>query len=78
LRSEGWEYARIAQALRIRVETVNQHLCDYVESKKLKPENGGSKSSLDAVQTAELIAYLEEETYVKVVEICGLLAVSCG
>ncbi len=38
---EGWSQAQIAQALRIRVETVHDHLEDYKNSKKLKPENGG-------------------------------------
>jgi len=55
LNAEGWTQKQIAQALRIRYETVQDHLNDYKNSKKLKPENGGSQSHLNEFQTAELI-----------------------
>jgi len=42
LRSEGWTQKQIAQALRIRYETVQDHITDYIKLSKLKPENGGS------------------------------------
>ncbi|MEB3701536.1 IS630 family transposase domain protein [Candidatus Bealeia paramacronuclearis] len=41
LNAEGWTQKQIAQALRIRYETVQDHLNDYKNSRKLKPENGG-------------------------------------
>ena len=44
LTAEGWTQKQIAQALRIRYETVQDHLNDYQKSKKLKPGNGGSLS----------------------------------
>ena len=44
LNAEGWTQKQIAQALRIRYETVQDHLSDYKNSKKLKPENGGLQS----------------------------------
>src|ERR1700729_2262224 len=69
--SEGWNQVRMSQALRIRPETVHQHLEDYSSLKKLKPENGGSQSHLTAAQTSELIAHLESTTYVKVSDICA-------
>jgi predicted ArsR family transcriptional regulator len=47
LHAEGWSDEQIAKALLIHVDTVGEHLRDYVKSKKLKPENGGSVSSLD-------------------------------
>ena len=71
LRSEGWMHSQIAQALRIRIETVQEHLNDYVRSKKLKPENGGSESKLTEGQTSELVQHLELSTYTKVSEICS-------
>ena len=37
LHAEGWSQLQIAQALRIRPETVHDHLKDYEDSKKLKP-----------------------------------------
>ena len=47
LRAEGWSLEQIAQALRIHLETVRDHLRDYGEAEKLKPENGGSLSKLN-------------------------------
>ncbi len=61
--SNGWSPAEIADALLIHETTVRQHLKDYQESKKLKPENGGSQSFLNNEETAELIAHLSKHTY---------------
>lgn len=71
LHSEGWSQVEISQALRIRPETVHDHLEDYRESRKLKPENGGSQSHLSADQTKELLSHLEAMTYLKVQDICA-------
>ncbi len=73
LRDDGWSYASIAEALFLSEEGVRQQLKDYLESngKKLRPENGGSKSSLDEAQTQELIKHLEEHLYIKVSDICN-------
>lgn len=70
LNAEGWTQKQIAQALRIRYETVQDHLNDYKNNKKLKPENGGSQSHLNSFQTAELINHLEANTYLKAQQIC--------
>ena len=70
LNAEGWTQKQIAQALRIRYETVQDHLNDYRNSKKLKPENGGSNSHLNSFQTTELISHLETTTYIKAEHIC--------
>lgn len=70
LHSEGWSQIQIAQALRIRPETAHDHLEDYRQSKKLKPENGGSGSLLSNNQAASLIERLEAVTYLKVEDIC--------
>lgn len=58
LASEGWSSAMISQALRLHEATVSRHISDYVNNRKLKPENGGSQSHLSETQTAKLIAYL--------------------
>ena len=63
LNAEGWTQKQIAQALRIRYETVQDHLNDYKNSKKLKPENGGSQGYLNSSQTRDLIRHLEAHTY---------------
>jgi len=68
--AQGWSQVQIAQALMIRPETVHDHLEDFLKNKKLKPENGGSQSLLDASQTQALIQHLEEYSYTKVSDIC--------
>lgn len=61
--SNGWSPEEIADALLIHESTVRQHIKDYLQSNKLKPENGGSQSYLSAHQTQELIQHLTENTY---------------
>lgn len=58
LSAEGWSTRLIAQSQRIDETTVRRHLNDWLNDEKLKPENGGSASHINEVQTAELIAYL--------------------
>jgi transposase len=74
LRSEGWENNKIAQALRIHEETVRQHLNDWIQQEKLKPDNGGSVSKLTDQQTKEILEYLEKNTYTKAEDICKHIA----
>jgi transposase len=78
LRSEGWKHKEIAQALRIHEETVRQHLTDWELDEKLKTENGGSYSKLEAHQTDLLKVHLEEITYTKAVEICAYVEKEFG
>lgn len=44
LASEGWSSAMISQALRIHETTVVRHINDYLQSEKLKPENGAARA----------------------------------
>ena len=53
----------ISQALRIHQTTVIRHINDYLQSEKLKPENGGSQSKLNAAETMALIEHLTDNTY---------------
>jgi transposase len=78
LYAEGWKQNQIAQALRIHSETVHDHIEDYRKSKKLKPENGGSKSELTQDQTAKIVAYLKDNTYPKAAEICAYIKETYG
>lgn len=71
LYSEGWTQTQIAQALRVRVETIHNHLNDYMHEEKLKPKNGGSQAKFSQSQTFEFIKHLETNTYLKVSQICG-------
>lgn len=50
---------------------MQDHLNDYKESKKLKPENGGSISQLTPDQTSQLLSHLETTTYLKAEHICS-------
>jgi transposase len=74
LKSEGWTNEAIGQALRIHSETVAEHLREWAREEKLKPENGGSQSHLNAQQTRALEQHLQENTYLKVSGICGYVA----
>lgn len=78
LKDEGWTTQSISQALRIHEETVRQHVRDWEEEGKLKPENGGSISKLNVAQAAALINHLEEKVYVQVMDICGYVAKKFG
>ncbi|NGX52444.1 MAG: hypothetical protein KR126chlam5_00742 [Candidatus Anoxychlamydiales bacterium] len=46
LRDESWTWMQISRALLLFEEMLRKHLADYQTSKKLKPENGGSKEKL--------------------------------
>lgn len=70
---DGWDLQTISKVLLIHEETVRTHLEEYLESKKLKPENKGSKSDLNEENTHALIAHLEEHTYHKVADICAFV-----
>lgn len=45
-------------------ETISQHVEDYKEKKKLRPENDGSKTKLSDDQSQELIEHVEQTTYI--------------
>lgn len=74
LKSEGWSNRAIAQALRVREETIRQHLSDWLSSEKLKPESGGSKSKLSVSQAVALEAHLKAKLYVYVSDICAYVS----
>ena len=71
LKDEGWTHRQIAQALRIHEETIRQHMTDWLEEEKLKPENGGSHQKLSEEQSRSLERHLELTTYTEVKCICA-------
>lgn len=71
LYDKGWTYQKIAEVLMLDQETISQHIEDYKETNKLKPENGGSNSKLTADQSKDLIEHLDQTTYMTVHEICA-------
>lgn len=45
LRDEGWTWMQISHVLLLSEEVLRLHIREYQDSKKLKPENGGSKKN---------------------------------
>lgn len=78
LKNEGWIDRQIAQALRIHEETVRQHVKDWLEEEKLKPENGGSVGKLSAEQSKRLELHLESMVYTDVKWICAYVLKTFG
>jgi transposase len=78
LKSEGWKNEAIAQALRIHVETVADHLAQWSQEQKLKPENGGSNSKLTLTQTRALEQHLDTTLYTRVIDICAYVFKATG
>jgi transposase len=52
--NEGWDYQEIAHVLLLSDEAVKEHIREYQNSEKLRPENGGSYSKLTEDQTLNL------------------------
>lgn len=71
--SNGWNAEEIADALLIHEATVRQHIKDYLHSKKLKPENGGSASQLSTEQTQLLVEHLTQVTFFHTHQICSYI-----
>lgn len=63
LTDKGWTFQQIGEVLLLSDEAISQHLQDYLASQKLKPENGGSISKLNAEQTKSLLEHLQNHTY---------------
>jgi hypothetical protein len=66
---KGWSIAAIAKALLLSDDAIREHINEYRESKKLKPENGGSTQKLSIEQSNKLVAHLHSHTYLYVKDI---------
>lgn len=69
LYDKGWSVPNIAEALLLSEDAIRDHVSQYKESKKLKPENGGSVEKLSTKQSRELIEHLKIHTYLYVKDI---------
>ena len=67
---------QISEALLLSEEVLCQHLKEYNNSKKLKPENGGSKEKLSSKQTQNLIDHLQTHTYLYTKDIVAYVKVT--
>ncbi len=54
LYDKGGSIAGIADALLLSEDAIRDHISEYKESKKLKPENGGSAEKLSIEQSKQL------------------------
>lgn len=66
---KGWSVAAIAEVLLLSEDAIREHINEYRESKKLKPENGGSAEKLSIEQSDQLGQHLQSHTYLYVKDI---------
>lgn len=66
---KGWSIAAIAEALLLSEDAIRDHITEYRESKKLKPENGGSVEKFSIEQSEQLRQHLQNHTYLYVKDI---------
>ena len=69
LHDKGWSIPAIAEALLLSENAIREHVLEYKESKKLKPENGGSVEKLSVEQSEQLAKHLRCHTYLYVKDI---------
>ena len=55
LYDKGWSIVAIAEALLLSEDAIREHITEYRESKKLKPENGGSTEKLSIEQSEQKV-----------------------
>lgn len=75
LYNKGWSFPQIAEALLLTEETIRNHIKEYQQYKKLKPDGGGSMEKLSEVESAELEKHLLECTYLHVASIVAHVAI---
>ena len=69
LYDKGWSIGTIAEALFLSEDAIREHITEYKDSKKLKPENGGSTEKLSIEQSIQLEKHLHSHTYLYVKDI---------
>ncbi len=74
LYDKGWTLIQIAEVLLLSDDAIRQHIRDYKESRKLKPENGGSSEKFSSKQSIQLEKHLETYTYLYVKDILSYVS----
>lgn len=69
LYDKGWSIAVIAETLLLSQDAIQEQITEYKESKKLKPENGGSTEKLSIERSEKLGKHLQSHTYLYVKDI---------
>ena len=67
---DGYSYSEIAKILLLDDETIRRHIEDYFRDHKLAIESGGSQSKVSELENKQLMAHLDEITYLYVKDIC--------
>jgi transposase len=78
LYDKGWPVAAVAEALLLSEDAIRDHISEYKQSQKLKPESGGSSEKLSAEQSKQLEEHLREHTYLYVKDIAAYVLSSWG
>ncbi len=78
LYDKGWAIPAIAEALLLSEDAIHEHILEYKQSKKLKPENGGSTPKLSLDQSQKLIDHLRAHTYLYVKNITAYVKSTTG
>lgn len=76
LYDKGWTFQEIAEALLLSEDSIRQHIDEYKNSKKLKPEGGGSVEKLSSEQSQQLEIHLQEHTYLYVKDIVAYVQIT--
>lgn len=63
LYDKGWSIVAVAEVLLLSDDAIREHIAEYKQSKKLKPENGGSSAKLSSVQSEQLAQHLQGHIY---------------
>ena len=78
LYDKGWSIPAIAEALLLSDDTIRNHIIEYKEFKKLKPQSGGSMEKLSLKQSAQLEEHLQKHTYLYVKDIVVYVEATFG
>jgi transposase len=71
---KGWSIPAIAEALLLSDDAIREHISEYKEFKKLKPENGGSNEKLSTQQSEQLKQHLQSHIYLYVKNIIAYVS----
>lgn len=69
---------KIAHVLLLSEDAVKQHICEYFESHKLKPENGGSFEKINEEQSKALFEHLNQRVYLYAKDIVTYVEANFG
>lgn len=78
LYDKGWPVAAVAEALLLSEDAIRDHISEYKQSQKLKPESGGSAEKLSIEHSKQLEEHLREHTYLYVKDIAAYVQSTWG